>query len=116
VDGYSIGRWGLAFTATASAAAALTGLLFVALSINLKLIIQSPGLIARAIEALVLLTSVLIMSTLFFMLGQPNGVAAAEIISIAVADSAVAGAIQLRTDRKSLKVSTRSFASDSRRG
>ena len=44
------------------------------------------------------------------MPGQPNGVAAFEIISIAAADAAIVGAIQLRNDRKALKVSTRSFA------
>jgi hypothetical protein len=111
LDGYSLSSWGLAFTATASAAAALTGLLFVALSINLKQIIASPGLIARAIEVLVVLSAALILSTLLLMPGQPNTVAAIEIIAIAVAVSAVIGRLQIRTDRKALGISGFAFAS-----
>jgi hypothetical protein len=110
LDGYSLADWGLAFTATASAAAALTGLLFVALSINLRQIIASPGLIARAIEVLVLLTSALIISTLLLMPAQPNAVAAIEIIAVGVAVSATVGLIQLRTDRKKLSVTNFAFA------
>jgi modulator of FtsH protease len=111
LDGYSLGDWGLAFTATASAAAALTGLLFVALSINLKQIIANPGLVDRAVEVLIVLSAALILSTLLLMPGQPNGAAAIEIISIAVAVSAVTGRIQLRTDRKALGISGLAFAS-----
>jgi hypothetical protein len=111
LDGYSLSGWGLAFTATASAAAALTGLLFVALSINLKQITASPGLIARAIEVLVVLSAALILSTLLLMPGQPNTVAAIEIIAIAVAVSAVIGRLQIRTDRKALGISGFAFAS-----
>jgi len=110
VDGYSIAEWGLAFTATASAAAALTGLLFVAISINLKLIVSNPGLIARAIEVLVLLTAALAVSTLLLMPGQPNAVAAAEILTIAVTVSAALAVIQLRTNRKALPISDLAFA------
>jgi hypothetical protein len=109
LDGYSIGAWGLAFTATASASAALTGLLFVALSINLKQIVESPGLTARAIEALVLVTSVLIISTLLLMPGQPGQVVATEIILLAIALSTTVGAIQLRTNRKALGVTGLQF-------
>ena len=111
MDGYSLGNWGLAFTATASAAAALTGLLFVALSINLKQIIASPGLIARALEVLIVLSAALILSSLLLMPGQPNGAAATEIIVIAVAVSAVIGRLQIQTDRKALGISGLAFAS-----
>jgi len=110
LDGYSLGAWGLAFTATAGASAALTGLLFVALSINLQQIIASPGLVARAIEVLVVLTAALVLSTMLLMPGQPNGAAGAEIIAIAIAVSAVAAWIQIRTDRKALGISGFAFA------
>ena len=110
MDGYSLAAWGLAFTATTGAAAALTGLLFVALSINLKQIVANPGLIARAIEVLVVLTAALILSTLLLMPGQTSGAAGVEIIAVAIAVSAVAGWIQIRTDRKALGVSGFGFA------
>ena len=110
MDGYSPGEWGLAFTATAGAAAALTGLLFVALSINLKQIVANPGLVARAIEVLIVLTAALLLSTLLLMPGQPSGAAAIEIIAVAIAVSAVTGRIHIRTDRKALGVSGFAFA------
>ena len=110
MDAYSFANWGLAFTATAGAAAALTGLLFVALSINLKQIIANPGLVARAIEVLIVLAAVLFLSTLLLMPGQPNGAGAIEIIVTAVAVSTVVGWIQMRTDRKALGISRVSFA------
>jgi modulator of FtsH protease len=110
LEGYSLADWGLAFTATAGAAAALTGLLFVALSINLKQIMASSSLINRAVEVLIVLAAVLILSTILLMPGQPNGAAAIEIIVVAVATSAVTGRIQLRTDRKALGISNFGFA------
>lgn len=110
MDGYSLGAWGLPFTATAGAAAALTGLLFVALSINLKQIVANPGLVARAIEVLVVLTAALILSTMLLMPSQPNSAAGIEIIATAIAVSAVVGWIQIRTDRKALGISGFAFA------
>ena len=109
LDAYSFADWGLAFTATAGAAAALTGLLFVALSINLKQIIANPGLIGRALEVLIVLAAVLFLSTLLLMPGQPNGAAAIEIAVTAIAVSAVVGRIQLQTDRKALGITGFSF-------
>jgi hypothetical protein len=111
LDGYSPANWGLAFTATAGASAALTGLLFVALSINLNQIVSSPGLVARAVEVLIVLSAALILSTLLLMPGQPNTVAAIETIAIAVAVSAAITPLQIRTDRKALGISGLAFAS-----
>ncbi len=53
----SIGDWTGFFTAQAGAFAALTGLVFVALSINLKTILDTPGTSGRAGEALILLVA-----------------------------------------------------------
>ncbi len=50
-----MGSWQTLFATQAGVAAALTGLVFVALSINLKQILAVPGLAAHAGEALLLL-------------------------------------------------------------
>ncbi len=63
--------WGNFFVAEAGAAAALSGLLFVAVSINLTRILSFQHLPTRALEALTALLSVLIVSTWSLIPGQP---------------------------------------------
>jgi modulator of FtsH protease len=55
--------WSNLFVGELGAAAALTGLLFVAVSINLARILQFPHLPTRAAEALLALLSVLVVTT-----------------------------------------------------
>jgi hypothetical protein len=62
--------WDNFFVAEAGAAAALAGLLFVAISINLTRILQYQQLPARAVEALFSLLSVLVVSTFSLVPGQ----------------------------------------------
>lgn len=109
MDGYSVANWGLAFTATAGAAAALAGLLFVALSINLKQIVASRLLVNRAIEVLVLLAAALLLSTLLLMPGVPVNAVAIEIIGVAVGTAAVTGVIQIRSDRSEAGLTAKRF-------
>ncbi|HEV2140037.1 MAG TPA: hypothetical protein VGT01_02500 [Candidatus Dormibacteraeota bacterium] len=104
MDAYSTTNWGLAFTATAGASAALTGLIFVALSINLKQVVATPGLVARAIEVIVLLTSALIISTLLLMPGQTVDADATEVLTVAIAVGVTLLVIHVRTDRKALGI------------
>ena len=66
-----IEHWHDFFVAEAGAAAALAGLLFVAVSINLSHILQFPHLPTRAIEALAALLSVLMIATFGLIPDQP---------------------------------------------
>lgn len=61
---YNIPGWENLFVAEAGAAAALSGLIFVAISINLSRILESSILPSRAIEALCKLVTVLMISTI----------------------------------------------------
>jgi hypothetical protein len=83
------------FAAEVGAGASLTGLLFVAVSINLERILSFPKLPARASETLTLLLLVVVVASLG--LAPPGaGVLAAEITACAGAPAAVVLAVQLR--------------------
>ena len=64
MHGYDPAGWGDFFTAVTSAAAALTGLLFVAVSINLENILKVTGLPERAAQTLAMLLFVVLSSAL----------------------------------------------------
>jgi hypothetical protein len=63
-------EWSDFFTAEVGASAALAGLLFVAVSINLGQILKFPHLPTRALEALATLLCVLVISTFALVPGQ----------------------------------------------
>jgi len=67
---YDTARWANFFSAETSASAALTGLLFVAISINLQQIVKNRLLTARSLKALVTLTAILFTSSLCLVPGQ----------------------------------------------
>lgn len=97
VDAYTSASWSPAFAAIAGSSAALTGLLFVALSINLGPIIKEPALVPRAIEVLVLLTAVLVLATLLLMPAMAAGALGVEVLSITLVAEASVTAIQIRS-------------------
>jgi modulator of FtsH protease len=70
--GYDIDQWANLFVATAGAAAALTGLLFVAISINLTRIVEIPRLPGRAGATLGVLVALLITSCFALAPDQSN--------------------------------------------
>jgi modulator of FtsH protease len=74
--------WSDFFVGTAGAAAALTGLLFVAVSINLDRILSFPGLPNRALATLVLLLAVTVASIFCLAPGQSTDAVGIEILAV----------------------------------
>ena len=90
-------EWHDFFLAAAGAASVLAGLVFVGLSINLSMIMSNPtyGLPGRALEALVLLVAVLIVTILLLVPAQGTVLAGLEMLIVGVADWAAIVAIHL---------------------
>ena len=82
---YSTAEWDSLFLAEAGASAALAGLLFVALSINLERILKGAGLPGRAGEAIMLLLAVLVVATWALVPGQSSTVMGAELLGSGLA-------------------------------
>lgn len=82
---YDPSEWHELFVAVAGAAAALAGLLFVAVSLNLKEILAETGLSASAARPLGLLLAMLLMSIFGLTPGQPRIVLGAEITALGLA-------------------------------
>jgi modulator of FtsH protease len=81
---YTIDAWQTFAGAQATAAAALAGLVFVGVSINLKAIIASRHLVNRAGEALVHLVAVLLASTLVLVPAQGRRALGIEFLILGV--------------------------------
>ncbi len=96
---YAVGDWTAFGTAAAAAAATLTGLLFVAVSINLKRILEFPSLPARSGQTLMLFVTPLLTGLFIVVPGQPDAVLAAELIATGVGF----GAFQLMIDHRSVR-------------
>jgi modulator of FtsH protease len=91
----STAEWQNFFVAAAGATAALTGLLFVAISINLERILSFPSLPGRAGETLVILGIALVVAILGLVPGQDPEVLGVEIVALAVLAIAVPLRLQL---------------------
>jgi modulator of FtsH protease len=83
--------WSDFFVAEVGAAAALTGLVIVAISINLATILKSPLLTGRAGETLVLLAGILLLATLALVPGQPIWVVGAECLAVGLSMAGAGG-------------------------
>jgi hypothetical protein len=106
MDAFAAGGWGSLFVAEVGASAALAGLLFVAISINLARILQLPGLPGRGLEALALLVTVLVASTLGLVPGQPPWARGAELLGVGLVAWAVLLAIHVQALRVRAGTST----------
>jgi hypothetical protein len=102
VDAYHPAGWAAVFAAIAGASAGLTGLLFVALSINLSRVLKQPGWIGRAVEVLVLLTSAMILSILLLMPAEDAQSVAVEILTVAALLIAVVAYIHVKSPLRRL--------------
>lgn len=80
---YDPEQWHDLFVATAGASAALLGLLFVAVSINLERILAYKGLPERALETLLLLLSVLVVSIVGLIPAQSSVALGLELLATA---------------------------------
>jgi hypothetical protein len=81
-----MGGWDNFFLAEVGASAALAGLLFVGVSLNLTKILNYPWLPGRALEALVLLLTVLVVSSLMLVPGQPRQLLGGEVLIVGLAN------------------------------
>jgi hypothetical protein len=100
MHGYDPAAWAAFFTAITGAAAALTGLLFVAVSINLDNILKGRAMLAaRAAETLAMLVFV-VMSSALSLVPQDIELLGAEILVIAVPLTVVTVRNQLKSHRQ----------------
>jgi hypothetical protein len=88
---YDPSAWTALFTATDSTSAALTGLVFVAVSINIRAILKGPGLPERALESLILLLGVLAVSSLALIPRQWPTVLGIELATESILRTTAAG-------------------------
>ena len=82
---YDVEAWSDLFVACAGAAAALTGLVFVAVSINIERILALPGVPERALQTLLVLLSVVIVSVFGLAPGQSDTAFGVELIVVGLA-------------------------------
>jgi hypothetical protein len=89
--------WANFFVAEVGASAALTGLLVVAISINLSRILSSPPLPGRAAEALITLVAAFVLTSIWLVPNQPGTVFGAEVLTIGLITFLASAGIQLRS-------------------
>ena len=98
---YSSGFWTDFALGQLGASAALLGLVFVGISININVIMKAPPLVDRASESVILLGFVLTTATAVLIPGQSRHAVGVEILAVGVI-VAVAVSRTLRTSGQSL--------------
>ena len=96
-----IDEWITYFAVQAGAAATLTGLVFVAVSLNVKAILSNTGLPGRAAESLLQLLSVFFIASLALIPGQATNALGIEVFFIGFASwiAQVSGQIRYMKNR-----------------
>ncbi len=110
-----IGDWESFFVAQAGAAAALAGLVFVALSINLAQILDQPGLPGRAAEAISLMVTPVFTALVALIPGQSLREVGIELfvvalLAFALVTSLVYSALSVTLKRPRRELMTRPLA------
>lgn len=98
---YDPSKWTDLFVATAGASAALAGLVFVAVSINIQRILEYPGLPERALETILLLMVVLLVSIVGLVPGQSHVALGVELLVVSLVIGC--GIFRLPTTRSDLQ-------------
>ena len=99
MNAYTTEGWGDLFLAGAGASAALGGLLFVAVSINLDRIVALRSLPGAALGAIVLLVAVLMVSMVALVPGQARWMLATEVLVVGISAWSIMTAIWIRALR-----------------
>jgi hypothetical protein len=94
-----LSEWQTFFSVLAECAATLTGLVFVAVSINLAKILSSPGLPGRAAESITQFLQVFFICAAALIPGQTARALAFEILAVAVVGWALQLASQIKYAR-----------------
>ena len=84
MNAFHIESWSGFLSICASVSATLTGLIFVAVSINLGRILEFPGLPDRAAESILHLFGALILALVALVPGQSNAVLGGELVLIGI--------------------------------
>ena len=92
----TIDAWTNFFVAQCGASAALVGLLFVSVSMNLARILSLPRLPERALLAMFLLLAVLVVASLMLIPGQPLRANAIEVLATGAVVFAAAATAKIR--------------------
>jgi modulator of FtsH protease len=94
---YDPSEWHDLFVATAGAGAALAGLVFVAVSINVDRILQFKGLPERALQTVLVLLSVVVTSVIGLVPGQDNVALGLELLVFGSASGGVIWTLAMRS-------------------